>query len=230
MTIAQIYEYAENIGTMVFSTIADDEVYSRIAHFNGYDDGGIYFRTMTSKPYYRQLVKTDKLTVCGIKAANTTVGADSQGMATFEPGYTFRLIGRIRNLSFEELQQKAGNHKELEMAVKDAERYPTMREGNFIIYKAKVEIYDYDFEMATRNHKLLRTRTSFGGMSYNKAGVTITDKCISCGKCFRICSFKAIAEPSETIGHYNVISERCDDCGTCALACPVEAISPSLPF
>lgn len=232
MTIAEIYEYAEQIGSMTFSTIsaAGDEVYSRIAHFNGYDDDGIYFRTMLNKPYYRQLVATESITVCGLKSGSTSVQTDDEGMASFEPGYSFRLIGKIRRLSFEELREKAKNHSELEMAVKDAERYPTMREANFVIHKAKVEIFDYDFECVYRDHKLLRTRVSFGGMAFNKAGPTITDKCVSCGKCERICTFKAIVEPSDSIKHYNIISERCDDCGTCIMACPLQAIEPSLQF
>ncbi|MFR9554293.1 MAG: 4Fe-4S binding protein [Rikenellaceae bacterium] len=45
MTIAEIYEYADKIGLLTFSTIVGDEVHSRIAHLNGYDDEGIYFRT-----------------------------------------------------------------------------------------------------------------------------------------------------------------------------------------
>lgn len=229
MTIAEIYKYAEQIGSMTFSTIAGDEVHSRIAHFNGYDDEGIYFRTMTNKPYYKQLVNTGSVTVCGIKA-DTSVDHDENGMATFQPGYSFRLIGKIRNLSFDELRKKATNHKELDMAVKDGERYRTMQGGNFVIHKAKVEIFDYDFECVNRDHKLLRTRASFGGMEFNKAGPTITDKCISCGKCFRVCTFKAVLKPEKAGGKHDIISERCDDCGTCVIACPVKAIEPSLPF
>ncbi len=156
MTIADIYGYIEKIGSMVFSTIHEDEVHSRIAHFNGYDDEGIYFRTMINKPYYTQLMNTKKITVCGIYP-NSKVEHDDEGMALFEPGYSFRLIGEIRNLSFEELKQKANNHAGLQMAVDDALRYTAMKEGNFVVYKAKVEIYDYDFECSTRENKLCRT-------------------------------------------------------------------------
>lgn len=37
-----------------------------------------------------------------------------------------------------------------------------------------------------------RERFSFGGMKAFKAGLNITDKCITCGKCARICTFNAI--------------------------------------
>ncbi|MFT5875228.1 MAG: ferredoxin [Clostridium sp.] len=70
------------------------------------------------------------------------------------------------------------------------------------------------------------TRFSFGGMPYNPAGVRITDKCVSCGICKKVCSFKAIKEGNP----YKVIGERCDDCGSCMIACPVGAINESLTF
>lgn len=224
MTIREIYEYAERIGVLTFSTISQDEVHSRIAHFNGYDDEGIYFRTMDTKPYYRQLMETRKVTVCGI--TRSSVAHDDEGMALFEPGYTFRLIGEIRPVPLEELREKAKTNEMLQMAVKDAERYPAMAGGNFVIHRAKVEIFDYDFECEKRDHKLLRTRTAFGGAAYNEAGPRITERCISCGKCMKVCTFKAIKAGKP----YEVISERCDDCGSCQKACPVGAIEESLRF
>ncbi len=63
MDIATLYGYIEQIGVMSFSTIMNDEVYSRSAHFNGFDEDGLYFRTMANKPYCRQLnVNYQKLT------------------------------------------------------------------------------------------------------------------------------------------------------------------------
>ncbi|OOO00503.1 MAG: hypothetical protein ATN35_01280 [Epulopiscium sp. Nele67-Bin004] len=50
--------------------------------------------------------------------------------------------------------------------------------------------------------------------------VCITDKCIACGQCFSVCSFKAIKAGEQ----YSVIEERCDECGDCFVACPVDAI------
>ncbi|QVK19592.1 4Fe-4S binding protein [Mycoplasmatota bacterium] len=101
-----------------------------------------------------------------------------------------------------------------------------MKEGNFVIYKGKGEIFDVDFEGQYRDHKLLRTRFSYGGTPYNLAGPRITDRCIECGKCKKVCSFKAIRKGSP----YEIIPERCDDCGSCILTCPVNAIEESLIF
>ncbi len=103
--------------------------------------------------------------------------------------------------------------------------YPQMGNGNFVMYKGRGEIYNYDFEMKTRDHKLLRKRFAFGGATVNPAGARINpEKCISCGICKKACTFKAIVEGTP----YTVNPERCDDCGSCMLACPKNAIEQSL--
>ncbi len=227
MTIKEIYEAADRIGLMAFSTIYNGEVHSRIAHFNGYDENGIYLRTMGSKPYGRQLRETGQVTVCGQWGGAILNHEDVGAIPHFAPGYTFRLVGKVRFVSAEEVRELAKTNKMMEVAARDIDMYPAMGEGNFVIYAAKVEIYDYDFEKLHRSHKLLRRRASFGGETFNPAGVRImADKCIGCGVCERTCSFDAIISGDT----YRVNSERCDDCGSCRLACPVGAIEESLVF
>lgn len=226
MTIAEIYEAADRIGLLSFSTIHNGEVHSRIAHFNGYDDEGIYFRTMASKPYCRQLKESGKLTVCGNWGDGILNHEDVGAEPVFAPGYTFRMVCDVRYVAPEEIIRKAQTNKMLEVAARDIKNYPTMGEGNFMIYRAKGEIYDYDFAKINRDHKLLRTRFSFGGVAFNPAGVRINpDLCVSCGTCKSVCSFDAIEVVDEK---YRVRPERCDDCGSCRLRCPVGAIEESL--
>jgi len=225
MEIKELYKHIEKIGVLVFSTISGDEVHSRIAHFNGCDEAGIYFRTMTNKPFGRQLIKTGKVTVCGITDNNCS-GHEEDGTPVFPPSYSIRLIGEVKRVAPEIIKEKAKTNKDFVCAANDIDNYPAMAEGNFVIHKAKVEIFDVDFDCINRDHKLLRTRFSFGGMLFNPAGVRITDACIECGKCKKICTFKAIEEGSP----YRVSEERCDDCGSCMLECPVNAISESLIF
>ncbi len=224
MEIKKIYELIENIGVLVFSTISGDEVHSRIAHFNGYDDDGIYFRTMPNKPFGRQLIETEKVTVCGINNSKYVYKED--GTLTFPPSSTLRLIGEVRQVKPEIIKEKAKTSKDILTAAKDIDKYPAMAQGNFVLYKAKGEIFDVDFNCTNRNHKLLRKRFSFGGATFNPAGVRITDACIECGKCKEVCTFKAIEEGTP----YKVREDRCDDCGSCLLKCPVNAIEESLRF
>jgi len=225
MTIKEIYEHAEKIGVLVFSTIHNNEVHSRVAHFNGFDEEGIYFRTMINKPYCRQLLDTGKVTVCGITDTSIT-DHEEDGTPIFPPSYSFRLIGEVKQVAPEVIIEKAKTNEALKTAAQDIVKYAAMAEGNFVIHKARVEIFDVDFDKINRDHKLLRTRSAFGGMKYNEAGPRVTERCIECGKCKKICSFDAIIEGNP----YKVDSSRCDDCGSCIIECPVNAIEESLVF
>jgi len=225
MTIKEIYDYADKIGVLTFSTIYNDEVHSRVAHFNGYDEEGIYFRTMVNKPYARQLMKTGKVTVCGC-TDTSILGHEEDGTPIFPPSFSIRLIGEIKQVSEDTIIEKAKTNKMLDTAVQDMEKYPAMKQGNFVMYKAKGEIFDVDFDKVNRDHKLLRTRFEFGREKFNEAGPRITDKCIECGLCYKACTFDAIKKGSP----YEVIPNKCDDCGSCIIACPVDAIEESLTF
>jgi len=225
MTIKEIYDLFDAVGVSTFSTIHKGEVHSRIAHFNGYDEEGIYFRTMWNKPYARQLMETGQVTVCGVTDSRI-LGHDEEYVPEFPPGYSIRLIGKVKFVPEDAIREKAKTNEGLKTAAQDMDKYPAMKKGNFVIYAAKVEVFDYDFEMKSRDHKLLRTRASFGGMTYNLAGPRITETCIECGKCYKKCSFKAIEKGSP----YRVNPQRCDDCGDCLEVCPVGAINLSQAF
>ena len=227
MTIKELYEMIEQIGLLTFSTMHNGEIHSRIAHFNGYDEGGLYLRTMGNKPYGRQLRESGKVTVCGHYGGGILNSEYIGAEPIFAPGYSLRIIGDVRYIPADEIIELSKENKMLEVAARDIVAYPAMAEGNFQIYRAKCEIFDYDFAKIHRSHKLLRTRFSFGGMTFNPAGVSIdVDKCIECGACHDVCSFDAI----DTTDGYCVISERCDDCGSCLQECPVGAIRASLVF
>ncbi|MBI9102612.1 MAG: 4Fe-4S binding protein [Spirochaetales bacterium] len=225
MTIKEIYEKFESVGVLTASTIHEGEVHSRIMHFNGWDDDGIYLRTMSNKPYGRQLKEGEKITVCGIDD-NRVLGHNEDGVPDFPRGFFIRLIGEVKYLDEAAVREKAKTNEAMKLAVYDIEHYPMMAEGNFVIHKGRGEIYDHDFGLTTRDHKLLRNRFAFGGATFNKVGPTITDKCIECGLCLKNCTFKAIKEGTP----YSVIPERCDDCGTCIANCPVDAIELSKPL
>ncbi len=225
MTLKEIYKYLEEVGTLTFATTHNGEVHLRIAHFNGYDEEGLYLRTMANKPYGRQLLETGKLSVCGVKSEPITAH-DENGVPEFPPGFTIRLIGEVKKVSEAEIREKATTNDMFKLAAYDLDKYPAMREGNFVLHNFKGEIFDYDFGCTKRDHKLLRTRFSHGGMTYNQAGPVITDVCIECGLCKDKCSFKAIEEGTP----FKVNSSKCDDCGDCIIVCPVDAIEVSKVF
>ena len=217
MTIKEIYEKFDKIGCTTFSTVNDGRAESRIAHFFAWDEDGIYFRTMTVKPFYKQVKETGNITVCGMYP-NTQVMHDENNLPSFEPGYSVRLTGDVRELTMEEVEKKAEQNRDFNVAVYDIKKYPATR--IFLIYRAKGEVYDFDYAKEHRDHKLERERFSYGGMEVESAGLTITDQCIGCGKCQSVCSFDAIVLGSP----YRIMGNRCDECGNCYVNCPVGAI------
>ncbi len=218
MTIQEIYQKFDAIGCLSFSTInAQNEPESRIAHLRAYDDDGIYFMTMFTKAFYRHLKSNGKIALCGLNAS-TQVSHDVNGMPVFEGGYAIRMTGNVREVSMEEI--KAKQNPIFEMCIKDYEQYPAM--VVFCITDARGDIFDYDFEKQTRDHKLERIYFSYNGMSEKHKGLVIDPtKCVGCGACKKKCSFSAIQCVDSV---YTIDTHRCDECGDCYLTCPVKAI------
>jgi ferredoxin len=218
MNIEDIYKKFDQIGCLTFATIDRDIPQTRIAHLFAYDHEGLYFRTMVTKLFYDQLSKTEKVSICGM-FPKTAVSYNDQGMPYFAPGYTIRATGDVKEISWETLKEKAASNDMFMLGVKDIEKYPAMT--TFCLYRAWGEVYDFDFELEHRSHKLLRTGFCFGGTHIPFRGVRITDECIACGKCKERCSFKAIDQCDE---HFIINHTKCDVCGDCYTICPTGAI------
>ena len=218
MDIADIYEKFDRIGCLTFATIDKNIPQTRIAHLFAWDNEGLYFRTMITKAFYDQLKRTGKVSICGMHP-KTSVSHDAEGMPYFEPGYTIRATGDIKEISLETLKEKAGANDMFTLGVKDIEKYPAMT--TFCLYRAWGEVFDFDFEMEHRSHKLLRTGFCFGGKQIPFRGVRIGEACIGCGECLKNCSFKAIYQEEE---QFRIDHTKCDVCGDCYTICPADAI------
>ena len=114
---------------------------------------------------------------------------------------------------------KAAADPHFNVAVYDINKYPETRV--LVMYEGHGELYDYDFNMVHRDHKILRERFAFGGDTFVEPGLVIGEECISCGLCMSACTHKAIVEGEP----YSIRGERCDECGNCYHVCPAEAIS-----
>jgi ferredoxin len=218
MEIAEIYEKFDQIGCLTFATIDHNSPQTRIAHLFAHDHEGLYFRTMITKAFYDQLKKTQKVSICGM-FPNTSVSHDEQGMPYFKPGYTIRATGETKEIPLEVLKEKAAGNDMFMLGVKDIEKYPAMT--TFCLHSAWGEVFDFDFAMEHRSHKLLRTGFSFGDKKIPFRGVRITEECIACGECMEGCSFKAIYQRDD---QFIIDPTKCDVCGDCYTTCPTEAI------
>ncbi|MBG0791219.1 MAG: 4Fe-4S binding protein [Desulfovibrionaceae bacterium] len=223
MMLRDIHAAIEKIGCLTFTTLDGDTMHSRIVSVCGGDEEGIYFLTMDVKPFYRQMKANPHVALCGIYPSGRKEGKNKAGQPYFRPGFFLRLTGEVREVPEEEVRARAEAGSEPHRyALEDAARYPSMK--LFCVFRGKGEIFDYDFEMENRDHKLLRTRFAFGGDTVHGAGMHIDpEKCIACGECFEVCTFKAV-EPGDA---YRILGERCDECGSCIQVCPQEAIGLS---
>lgn len=219
MTIKEIYEKFDKIGCLSFATVNENgEPESRIAHLRGYDDCGIYFMTMYSKPFYKQLKENGNVSICGM-SANSQVVHDENGMPTFNDGYTARLTGKVREVPMVEIISK--NNSIFDFCIQDQKKYNAM--VVFCIESGRGEIYDYDFAKKARANKLERTYFAYNGAKPAERGLKINqEKCISCGICKDKCSFLAIEHQN---GKYKINPARCDECADCYIICPQNAIS-----
>lgn len=220
MEISEIYKAFDAIGCLSFTTIDENHCpQSRIAHLRGYDEEGIYFMTMHTKAFYRQLKQNPHIALCGL-CADTRVDHDGEGMPVFDDGYAMRLSGKVKEVSMAEI--KAKNNPIFDLCIKDQEKYPAM--VVFCIHQGQGDIFDYDFTTKTRENKLQRKYFAFLGGEIQYRGLEIhQDQCISCGVCKESCSFLAIKENDN---HYSIDPYRCDECGDCLIHCPVSAITP----
>lgn len=216
----EIYNLFEEIGDCISSTVDENGMSaSRVAGFFAGDEDGFYLRTMTTKPFYRQMRDAGFLSVCGLRTPEK-VHRDENNLPVFQPGIMLRVTGKVREMSAEEVAAKAEHDSNFDVAVFDINKYPMTVVMQ--MYEGWGEIFDYDFGMRTRDHKLERERFAFGGVQAPEPGLIINDECIGCGACMESCTFKAIEEGSP----YRILGNRCDECGNCCVVCPVGAILP----
>lgn len=222
LTIKDVYEIFDEIGCCSFATLdGAGGIESRIAHFFAYDEEGLYLRTMDVKPFYAQLVAGGKVSVCGEKT-EAPCAWDEDNMPHFQPGYMMRVTGEVRLLTSDEVAEKAASNPMFNVAVYDIKKYPET--VVFVLERAHGELYDYDFNMVHRDHKILRERFAWGGDTFVAPGLTIDpDRCIACGACAQACTHKAIVA-GENGGAYRIWGERCDECGNCYHVCPAGAV------
>lgn len=222
MNMKEIGTAVEKVGSVSITTLDGSTMHSRIISICGSDAGGLYFLTMNVKPFYRQLQKNPQVALCGIYPSGRKEGKNKDGQPYWPPGFFLRITGEAQEVPVDEMREKAPASEVHRYALEEVERYSATT--LFCIHRGKGELFDYDFELENRDHKLLRKRFAFGGESANPSGVRIDpDRCVSCGECHVVCSFDAIVEGEP----YRVVGERCDECGSCVSSCPVEAIELS---
>ncbi len=194
---AKALSILKDVKSSVVSTVADNKPESRIIDLQIMDDE-IYFITFNTKPFYRQLSENDNIAVTVINNNFTQV----------------RLKGVAIEIGDGNLEKVFEHSPSLKELFPDGNKFGQI--SLFHLKNAKGEIFDISGDQA----KLKRERFVLGDERSSQAGLFITEKCVSCGKCAEVCPFSAIAKRTP----YRIEPTHCDECGYCYQVCPVGAI------
>ena len=154
----------------------------------------MYFCTARGKDFYCQLIKSGQVDITGMNKEFQMV----------------RLNGTVKKLE--------EHRKWIDRIFEENPSMNTVYPGEsryeleaFCIENGSVEFFDLGKE------PIVRESFTFGNAAAKKSGFQITDGCIHCGTCERICPQKCIADDTINQTH-------CLHCGLCAEECPVGAI------
>lgn len=92
-------------------------------------------------------------------------------------------------------------------------------ESRYILEPFKVVSGEMEYFDLTQK-PILRQSFKINNGSITKKGYCISEECIQCRLCAKICPQKCISEATP----YNISQKNCLHCGLCYENCPVEAI------
>ncbi|MCK9175749.1 MAG: pyridoxamine 5'-phosphate oxidase family protein [Desulforhopalus sp.] len=102
-----VREAIKKIDAFSMTTMNGEQMYSRIVSVCGSDEENIYFLTMNVKPFYRQLAADHRISICGIYPHGYTTSNNEVGQPHWDPGFTLRVTGEVREIPEQEVREKA---------------------------------------------------------------------------------------------------------------------------
>ena len=190
------------VGVLNFATVDEDgspQVRNISAiHYEGTD---IYFLTARGKSFARQLYRDGRVQISGYTRFKETI----------------RVSGRAVEVPQEE-QIKWRNILYKEQPYLE-NVYPGESKNIDTMFVIKDYMIEY-FCLSTR--PITREYFAVGNAVLKPKGYIITDKCIGCGKCTRVCPQGAIDKGSPK--SFVMRQNNCLQCGNCFENCPVQAI------
>ena len=190
------------VGVLNFATVDEDgspQVRNISAiHYEGTD---IYFLTARGKSFARQLYRDGRVQISGYTRFKETI----------------RVSGRAVEVPQEE-QIKWRNILYKEQPYLE-NVYPGESKNIDTMFVIKDYMIEY-FCLSTR--PITREYFAVGNAVLKPKGYIITDKCIGCGKCTRVCPQGAVDKGSPK--PFAIRQNNCLQCGNCFENCPVQAI------
>jgi uncharacterized pyridoxamine 5'-phosphate oxidase family protein len=161
------------------------------------EDEKLYFCTARGKEFYKQLMFDGNVAITAMNSQYQMV----------------RMTGKAEKLSESKqwIDRIIDENPAMNNIYPGESRYVL---EPFCIEKAQLECFDLGRE------PIFRETFSIGKEQIFQKGFLITDACISCGVCKKICPQQCIEESSP----YKIKQESCLHCGLCFENCPISAI------
>ena len=200
MNLKTCLKKMELVGVLAFATV-DQEGAPQIRNISAihYEKDTIYFFTARGKNFCRELQEDGRVQILCYTRYKEMIRMSGKAYAVAEEEQE-----KWRDLIFEEQPYLAnvypGDTRDIGII--------------FCIDQAEVEYFNLGV------NPIFRETYSLGSVTLKKKGYHITEKCIGCGKCKRVCPQRCIDEGNP----YVINQNHCLHCGNCYENCPVKAI------
>lgn len=200
MNLETCLKKMELVGVLAFATV-DQEGAPQIRNISAihYEKDAIYFFTARGKNFCRELQEDGRVQILCYTRYKEMIRMSGKAYAVAEEEQE-----KWRDLIFEEQPYLAnvyqGDTRDIGII--------------FCIDQAEVEYFNLGV------NPIFRETYSLGSVILKKKGYHITEKCIGCGKCKRVCPQRCIDEGNP----YVINQNHCLHCGNCYENCPVKAI------
>ena len=195
MNAERCLQILREIKDVAFATVDDKGMPQiRIIDIMLVEGEKVYFCTARGKDFYAQLMSDGNVAVTGMNREYQMI----------------RLSGKARRLDDQKkwIDRIFADNPSMNSVYPDDSRYVL---EPFCNDNGSVEFFDLGRE------PIVRETFALGGREKTFKGYEITDKCIQCGKCERIC-------PQKCIKDFAINQTHCLHCGLCFEECPVNAV------
>ncbi len=161
-------------------------------------DTTLFFCTARGKDFHKELLATKNVAILGMTKDQKTI----------------RLNGDVLHLGCDKalLDEIFAENAIMNTVYPGDSRYIL---DVFCIKDASIEFFDLTTRPITKKY------ATIGAGKMVEKGFEITESCVSCGECAKVCPQQCVQE-KENI--YAIAQEHCLHCGLCAETCPTQSI------